>query len=207
MLRALAAARPRPHAPPPAPHRSAGRGFFRNGRAEIPFSGFGAAAQAGRENSLLQRWIAANGKKALTDDVREQVAEQACTNHWPLCVPWMAEWRDVSPDSKGVARYVRALDGSALLSDSPGRVLDAVQGLLLEEAPPRATPIRRARLANRLYHRYYSHAAPFSPDRLEALWKRCTADSPGECTEGRRRMQKLVQQGVGEKVAEHAKAR
>jgi hypothetical protein len=66
----------------------------------------------------------------------------------------------------------------------------------------------RARQASRLYYRYYSHAAPFSADRLEALWKRCTAKDPGVCTEGRRRMQKLVQQGVAAGQAEeHADAR
>ncbi|HVH07362.1 MAG TPA: fused MFS/spermidine synthase [Myxococcota bacterium] len=184
----------------------AGRGFFRGARAVLPFSGFGGAAQAGRENSLLQRWIAANGKGALTEDVREQVAEQACTNEWTLCIPWLAAWRAAAPGSKDVARYVEGIGRSPLLKEDPTDVLDAMQKLMLDDAPPGTTPIARARLANRLYYRYYSHGAPFSPDRLEALWKRCTAKNAGVCTEGRRRTQKLVQQGVGERLEEHAQA-
>jgi spermidine synthase len=186
----------------------AGRGFFRGARAEMPFSGFGAAAAVGRENSLLQRWIAANGPKALTEDVRDQVAEQACTNRWTLCVPWMAEWRAAAPGSERLARRKRRLKRSGFFADAPVRVLESVQELLVDDAPPGPTPIDRARQANRLYYRYYSHGAPFSAARLEALWKRCTADEPGVCTEGRRRMQKLVQQGIpAGKAAQHANAR
>jgi hypothetical protein len=186
----------------------AGRGFFRGARAEMPFSGFGAAARAGRENSLLQRWIAANGPKSVTEEVREQVAEQACPNQWPLCVPWLAAWRAASPGSERLAATLQKHRRLAMFDRDPVRVLDGVQQLLLDDEPPGATPLQRAQRADRLYYRYYSHAAPFSPLRLEALWKRCVADEPGVCTEGRRRMLKLVQQGAAPgEGEEHARAR
>jgi spermidine synthase len=184
----------------------AGRGFFRGAQAQLPFSGFGLAAKVGAENSLLGRWLAAQKPGAITEEVREQIARQACSNRWPLCLPWLADWRKRYPQSKEVARYLKTIAESKKSGEDTKRTLDQIESLMLDGAPPGPTPIGRARVANRLYSRYYSHAAPFSIDRLEALWRRCTAKNQGVCTEGRRRTTELVEKGLTEPVAaEHAR--
>jgi spermidine synthase len=173
----------------------AGRGFFRGAQAVLPFSGYGKAAAVGAENSLLRRWIARQKGGQMPEEFRKQIAEQACSNRWALCVPWLADWRKRSPKSEDIPRLVQALADSGVVAN-PTAVLADVQSLYLDAAPDGAVPLGRARRASQLYYQYYSHGAPFPIERLEKLWRRCTGKDTGACTDGRRRMRQLVEKGV-----------
>jgi spermidine synthase len=175
----------------------AARAFFRGARVEVPFSGFGRAAQVGRENSLLGRWLAAQKPGTVREETYEQIAQEACGYRWALCVPWVAKWRAAFPKSEKIPGAVSVLRQYGMLED-PMQALDVMDELMLAKAEPGPTPVQRAVLASRIFYRYYSHATPFPGDRLEKLWRRCASEQAGACTEGRRVARELVQQGIAD---------
>ena len=209
--RAAASRGPRPHAPAPAPQlprRAAASSAARRPSCRSPASA--RAAQAGARElaaPALDRRAGSQGASPTRSASRS--AEQACTNRWPLCAAVARRLADAArPSSRGRAlREARWSAENARARIPTQRPRRRSQSLLLDgrrrgRDADRPRAAREPALPPLLQPRAAVLDRP-SRGALEALH----GGSPGACTEGRRRTQKLVQQGVGEKVAEHAKAR
>ena len=150
----------------------AGRGFFVGHQGSLPFTGYGDAAEAGAANSLLRRYVAARdggGREA----VLQRAAQRACAQELPGCAALAASSADLRPkleEERGV-RFTRRLSelSGDLSENGAGRI-----------------PLEEALEMNRLYVSEYAHAAPFDPERLVQLWRRCGQDVAAheECRPG-----------------------
>jgi spermidine synthase len=173
----------------------AARAFFRGARGELPFTGFGEAARVGRRNALLARYPGALRP--------EDVFEGFCSERWTDCVALLARWERAGPSAEATAARVR------LANERVGGVgttltVPLVRSVARLVGPPPADPsggpipLEEAELATRQYVRFYSHALPFSPDALRALWRRCAdpPDRPGACETGRAEVERLLADGT-----------
>jgi hypothetical protein len=159
----------------------AGRGFFVGRQGELPFTGYGEAAETGAANSLLRRYLAAReGDRA---GLLARAARRACEHELPGCAA-------LSLSSPGQRALVEQQHGAAwarraaeLLGEpGDGGSEPLPYGALLEQ--------------HRLYLDEYAHAAPFDPDRLLELWQRCgaiDAASAQACAQGLAVAQRLAE--------------
>jgi hypothetical protein len=174
------------------------RGFFRGAHADLPFTGFGDAARTGRENSLLRRWLARYGD-ATPETVRSEVAEQLCPDRREPCLTWIAQWMAEAPGAPSLERAVEGIRRwQAATGPPPARVLEELRDLLLAPTSTASVAPAVARRATDLYREYYFHAVPFEPERLDAVWRRCSASIHSQqCAEGRRNARALLASGAG----------
>jgi hypothetical protein len=181
----------------PRLNHQAVHGFFVGSRAELPFTGWGRAAEVGRENSLLGRWLRRQGGD-LSDELWAAMAAEVCESREELCVTHGAHWMVDHPGSAASAPYlqkVRAL-GLRMRTDSERALRDVLTRLLGSE-PSGSLTLAEARRATQDFRRYYVHALPFDPARLDALWSRCTAPLPAtDCAIGRRQARALLEKGL-----------
>ena len=181
----------------PLLNHQAVHGFFLGKQAHLPFTGFGRAAQVGRENSLLLRWLKRFGPKP-PPAVLQAIANHVCRSREDLCVSHVARWLEATPgaDTQAGARsLVEAWDRRHEKDSLQG--LDDVRRLLLADGAKESVSPDVARRATQAFRDYYVHAAPFDPARLDAVWGRCSdALSSHACSEGRRRARKLTEQGA-----------
>ena len=181
----------------PRLNHQAVHGFFLGKQAELPFTGFGRAAQVGRENSLLRRWLERYGGKPPVA-VRKEIADQVCQSREDLCVPWVARWMAEAPDSKEREAAVSQVRGwGRRETKGSAQALEDVRDLLLSAGGKQGVSPEVARRVSQAYRDYYVHGAPFDPARLDAVWGRCSDSLQSHaCAEGRRRAHKLTEQGV-----------
>jgi spermidine synthase len=181
----------------PRLNHQAVHGFFLGKQAELPFTGFGRAAQVGRENSLLRRWMARYGAKPPAA-VRQQIVDQVCRSREDLCVGHLAKWLADAPRSEDVAGLVEnAVAWDRRTGEARAAVaLEDVRSQLLSAGAKGSLSPEVARRLSRTYRDYYVHSAPFDAARLDAVWGRC-ADSlqSHACAEGRRRARRLTEHG------------
>lgn len=151
---------------------TAGRAFFKGGRADFPFTGIGRAARLGRDNAMLRAYAARSGGR-MDDDVHARAILEACGALVKRCATLLSRWAHDDPESALLRITMdRALDDHPDLDEATIRALvplfeadrSAARGPITAEAAWRAT---------NLYSEYYHHAAPFDPDALTATWERC----------------------------------
>jgi predicted membrane-bound spermidine synthase len=167
----------------------AARAFFRGDRASLPVYVQPAPARAGRENSLVRRWVAAHGGRA-DDDWWEDVVAETCEFNVLACATLLADWHVRSPDAPGLAAR---LERHLKLTTSPGNraVFDVLVRLLRgDDGSAAPTTAKEAMDASKLFVTYYHHAAPFDRAALWSLWRRCAGGA--ECAAGLAQVEQAV---------------
>ena len=171
---------PYPVPPPSRLHRRAR--LLRGKQANVPFTGSGEAARAGRENSLWRRYLATLGERE-ADEAYEQFALAVCANRNPECVAALADWQRAFPESARLQRATENLGqslftfGGRLEPDAVRRYFDT----FVRPSGGEPTP-EQARRATLMFRRHHFHAASPSPKALVDLWTRCRA--PGADADG-----------------------
>ncbi len=178
----------------------AGRAFFRNDTALLPFTGFGEPASVGRRNALLPRFLA-----ALTPEQRERAQalaiREACRWRSAICLPLLAGFEPEGPEREPIAR---ALSQIAQRPSEFGHPVEQaslpIAASFLAAAAPGATgretvPAARLERETQLYRATYHHAAPYRPESLRARWERC-AGRGRACADGRERARRLLERGA-----------
>ncbi len=155
---------------------TAGRAFFRQDEARLPFTGFGEAARIGEKNALLRRHLDYRGA-AFGEPEREATIRQACAQSRSFGVTMLASWANESPTSSSFDRahgFAKDWLRRNLPKDDPREIIETLS-TLFEGSPfaPRETTPEFAERATRLYARFYYHAEPFDPSALEGLWASC----------------------------------
>jgi spermidine synthase len=173
----------------------AGRAFFRNDVAQLPFTGAGEAALSGKRNALLPRFLA-----SLPDAARPRAQllaiRESCRHRQSLCIPLLAGFEPTGTEAARLEQAVRAIaerpSEEGVPVDAPS--LRAAANFL--SASPAAGELGRLAAAQlsqetELYRATYHHAAPYHPESLRARWERCVG-KPAACEEGRQRALALL---------------
>jgi spermidine synthase len=174
----------------------AARAFFVGETGTLPATVVPAAAEIGKRNSLLTRFVASH-PGAFDETTRLHVIEETCKQGANQCAPLLARWIVDTPVSKPrdnlrrrislnqeLARAVRLVTVDQLVP-----LFDGAPG----ERPAQVTPADAARASN-LFIDFYNHAAPFSRAALASLWQRCEAEpkQERECVEARTKLEAIV---------------
>jgi hypothetical protein len=171
------------------------KAFFRAGRAELPFSGFGQALGSGRRNSAAAGWQRRHGK--FTHEQRRLRLAEACQHRANLCAALFVEALAEAPLDPGLHELLaqtaanRERFGAAI---EPEIVL-ALAALTRGDAA-RMSPEQAAR-AMRGFVLYHAHGVAGPGRRLVEMWRHCRADDPGTCEAGREMATALLDTGAG----------
>ncbi|TMA30008.1 MAG: methyltransferase domain-containing protein [Deltaproteobacteria bacterium] len=168
----------------------AGRGFFVGMPSALPFTGHGAAAEIGAENSLLVRYLA-RFDGAVPDQIWEEIASRACSRRLLDCRALAAAWSRAAPNSKNLAGLV------ATVTKNQGPMyLGRLRRFL--DPTPLAAPVADRKIAaatalemTQLYTENYAHCAPFEPQVLLDVWRNCGGDRD-LCQRGAETAQRLL---------------
>ena len=167
----------------------AGRGFFIGEASALPFTGHGAAAEIGAQNSLLVRYLARFGG-AVPERIWEEMASRACSLRLPDCHALTAAWSRAAPDSPNLATFVTRVtrnQGPMYL----GRLRRFLDPTPLAPAADRRIAAANALEMTRLYTENYAHCAPFAPEVLLDIWRNCGGDRE-LCERGANAAQRLL---------------
>jgi hypothetical protein len=153
------------------------------------------ARQVGERNSLLGRFLRrAEGRDR--ESVWPSLVADACRGRPSQCSLLLAHWALLAPDS---AERREALNGYRSNPElAPGLRPDVLDSMkeLIEGDGAGSGPVAYLRVVamSELFARTYSHALPYSPTALEALWASCEdgGRSEGQCQERRRLLEKLL---------------
>jgi spermidine synthase len=174
----------------------AGLAFFKGGRGELPFTGFGKPAEIGAKGALLNRLAARTGGR-LSETDRTQAVRRACATRPPLCLPMLAAWYSEAPESPNLQQLLGQL--GQVNRDSYMKTISELMPLVAKSAaqPSATVPLAFARLATQHYRNFYQHLTPFRPQSLGDLWRRCQAppNRPQACALGGAQAALLVQRG------------
>jgi spermidine synthase len=168
----------------------AGRAFFVGARGDLPFTGYGRAAQVGAEQSLLARYLASlDGERR--EQERAAVTSYACDNQLPGCGALAAAWAHEDGRSaafQALAARLRGRDGPLFL-----RRLRVLRDGLSGQADRRVRPAA-AMAITELYMQQYAHSAPLQPATLLKIWQRCGLNEAGieRCSPGLRAAERLM---------------
>jgi len=160
----------------------AGEAFFRGAAGRLPQIESGEAAAIGARNSVLRRHLSSLSGEAL-ETARGEAAREACRERKTLCVALLVEWQHAAPDSPELHALRRALrEGPGALFGG-GIDWSVLERLTRITAPARSeAPVshREADEATQLYRWFFQYPAPFDPEPLVSIWKRCRAPSGRE---------------------------
>ncbi len=168
----------------------AAHAFFIGKAAGLPVTAGLEAARIGRENSLLARYLARLGTP-VPESVRTAIVEETCTYRSSECLTLLAQWAHESPDSRAFrVALARARQDRQV---NPGLVR-ALSRLFGGADGDGATSPQAAQQATSFYSRFYHHGAPFSRERLAAIWSRCGSDPAQResCVEARREAEETL---------------
>ena len=152
----------------------AGRAFFRNGFATVPFTGAGEAAQVGAKHSMLRGYIASLGGH-LPDDQYQQVTAEACRAGGRLCQVMLASWQLENAGSPALHQALAHSADTSLTPEQRAQRLSELE-MLFADGPAASDGPVSVEYSNRisqLYFTLYHHAVPFDPDKLLGVWSRC----------------------------------
>ncbi len=166
----------------------AGRAFLIGNSGWLPFTGYGAAARAGAENSLVRRYFA-RFDGMVPEPLRAQITAEACEAS--TCGALATQWFRANPGTPALRRFLGRLPG-----ENGPRLVRQLSWFFEPAATtdrPRIRP-RVAWKATEQFIAYYSHAAPFDANRLLDFWQRCGIAPIGiqRCAAGLRNAQALV---------------
>ncbi len=157
----------------------AGRAFFREDYADLPFSGYGEPARIGARNSLLRRY-AALFTDGLPDEERGAQVVEACRALGPPCNALVAEWMSEEPAHRETLERLIRFVGK-LPDGLPRERLEELAHLFrVSRAQLQDVTSVSAARASEDFATYYHHAAPFPPQTLHDIWSSCRAGRPTE---------------------------
>ena len=175
---------------------TAARAFFRDPpQAPIPKDLSIEALRTGARNSLARRYAETLDANAL-EDHREAMILETCEHLFAECMVLLAEWLTEAPDqavlqsvvaavqqNPAVARGISARTPDILtaLFDSSGRVL------------PERIQSSVARAWESTFFSNYHYAAPFVPEVLPEIWRRCADADAAPCEEGLRQAEQRLE--------------
>jgi predicted membrane-bound spermidine synthase len=149
--------------------------FYRGANAALPDLLSPDGIAVGRRNALLPQYRAKHG---LTVRARAKVLSETCLYRLEPCAALLAEWTSQEPGSERLQQILgearRSRDHREIAAPELQETL-----LLLFSGPDGSTaPVDydRAVEAERLYRRFYHHAAPFPEGAMPRLWQACAAD-------------------------------
>jgi spermidine synthase len=152
----------------------AGRAFFRDATANLPFTGAGEAAQEGARHSMLRGYVASLGGH-LPEQERAELVAEACRFRKKVCTVLLAAWQRDDPASLALQRAIAAAE--PLLAADPGSPtrLEEIASLF-PDGSPAPSETTTPRFSNRITDEFtslYHHGAPFDPEKLLGVWGRC----------------------------------
>ncbi|HYC57814.1 MAG TPA: fused MFS/spermidine synthase [Candidatus Binatia bacterium] len=152
----------------------AARAFFVGHEAPLPRSDHGAAAEAGRRNSLAARYREKTSPPASTAQRVRQAEEICSTRPRSHCSTYFAFWLHSEPESPDLRRIIQMTSQSEAQKHVVEPGLMRKLAMFYGDVPvPQTMTCEEAMAADRLYARFYSHAIPFRADVLDLLWKAC----------------------------------
>jgi spermidine synthase len=151
----------------------AGRAFFRDAAANLPFTGVGEAAQVGERHSMLRGYVASLGGRLPEEEHAELVAE-ACRYRRKTCQVLLADWQRQDPESPALHRAIASAESFVAADQRPTR-LEEIALLFPGEAHASngATTPQFARRIDEIFTSFYHHATPFDPEKVLGVWSRC----------------------------------
>jgi hypothetical protein len=169
---------------------AAGRAFFAGDHGDLPFTGYGEAAEIGAAHALLRRYADAHGGQ-LSEADRGEVAMHACYEYLTGCGSYAALWAQSNPDSEAYRTFVGSMQRQrgALFVRRARALRDASLA-----NPKRRIPPRIAVELTRLFMNEYAHAAPLDAGALLGFWERCGINPKGVqvCRPGLHAAQRLM---------------
>ncbi|MFV1978045.1 MAG: spermidine synthase [Myxococcota bacterium] len=174
----------------------AARAFFPGLHSELPLYLSEEHQEVSRRNSLLRRYGGGGGRYA--EETLEAAAREMCRfKRTEDCLTFFARWaydHPRSPRLQTVLAEVRTNLGDRQSNLTPKKIRD-MQVYFDGQFKTSKLPFARVgKLTNR-YSTHFSHAIPFYPGFLEAIWNRC--HGPG-CAAARREVErKLKMQARG----------
>jgi len=170
----------------------AGRAFFSNGEAELPFSAFGEAARLGNESTLLSQFVSRRGT-SLSEAERNAVTMEACSERFLQCSTYIAAWYADDPTSPLLRRIIQQTSMAGFIFGSGLREnpYKELARLFDNKLPIPAATLTRS---TELFTRYYQHTMPFSHDKLLTAWQRCneTISNVEDCDAARESVHKRL---------------
>jgi len=161
----------------------AGRAFYRGERGEVPFTGYGEPARIGQKNSMARAYFERFGgnppDRALGDYVR-----QVCVITGPRCEILLHHWLGEHPDSAALQGVLALLESSRKgMSPEKLQVATHFYGSGREILDGEPIVAEDSMELTDDYIRSYSHAVPYDPRALEAVWASCRKEPPSrsEC--------------------------
>jgi spermidine synthase len=153
----------------------AGRAFFVGHGGNLPFTGYGDAAEIGAANSLLRRYLEhLDGRDP--EPVHAEIAEHACYQNLPGCGAFAALWAHGDPSSEEFRTFV------ATMQKQNGPLFMRRMRVLRDGGsanPQLRIPPNAAVEVTRLFIEQYAHAAPLDPGALLGFWERCGVNPSG----------------------------
>jgi spermidine synthase len=174
----------------------AGRGFFVGREGRLPFFGSGTAAEVGRSESLLRRYLD-RYRDGIPEAVWSAMIGRACRVKLPHCPNLIAAWAARHAPAEIQARLAELRSGR----DAQMRLdlLPALRHFYGDPSAeyPGAPPDELAAVTRTYFERYYA-ALPFPPQRLVALWQRCqpSGGTDATCQQGLQLAQSYAATGV-----------
>ena len=160
--------------------------FFQGGGAPLPFTGTSGAAEAGRENSLLRRFLRTS-EGAPSEAQLASVAGPVCRSGRLECEAVLAWWWRQEPDAARREALVAKLR-SGMRREIPPGLLEQLAGFFdgAGGAVGDLTPADASK-ADESFRRFYHHAFPFEAAARERIWSRCRDGAEaGSCARARR---------------------
>ncbi len=158
----------------------AARAFFRGQQAELPRLATRAAAEVGREHSLLRRRLGAAADRP-PEPVLETVGVETCRLGLVVeCATILGRWQRDYPDSPGrleLLEQARSLSPELAAALEPERLAN-LASLVRPGQPFQSASGDFATAANEavaLFSSQYHHALPFDRRVLAEEWRRCEA--------------------------------
>jgi len=154
---------------------AAGRAFFAGHQAELPFTGYGEAAEIGAANSLLGRYLGGlDGRNP--ESIYAEVAPRVCYGYLPGCGALAALWATANPTSQAFQSFAGRMGRD--------RGPQFVRRMRALKEGPVANPNlhiqpKAAVALTRLFIDEYAHAAPLDPAVLLRFWERCGMNPSG----------------------------
>jgi len=173
----------------------AGRAFFRNDQARLPFSGYGQAARSGKTATILGKYESSRGSELSNAD-RTSAVSEACSERPIQCSTFLAAWHAEDPDSEPLKTLVQRVSLAGFIFGTGENENPYVElARLFDAGDP--IPSSQLRRASELFATYYQHARPFSAEKLRESWNRCDSKYSGveDCDSARASVERMLQSG------------
>jgi hypothetical protein len=166
-----------------------GRAFYVGKSASLPFLGYGQPARIGQQRSLVRRYLD-RYEGAPPPEAWDALIDRVCAVALPQCPTLVAAWARGKPPEEVRVR-VEALRRRGAPKDARLDLVPLMRFFYGDPVAVSASTQQEIENEQKLYFEHYSHALPFAPGGLAALWQHCQT-GPG-CKDGLRAAQRFAQ--------------